>query len=87
MFRPRGSNELGWSFGFVSQRRQLGVVFGIMVQATISLKPSQMIKCCLGLPQKGVSSLKGLGQLKVIPLRLQGPNPKRGLALRQLGLS
>jgi hypothetical protein len=34
----------------------------------------------------GVSPLKGLGGLKVVPLKLQGPNLERRLAPRQLGL-
>jgi hypothetical protein len=34
---------------------------------------------------KGASSLKHLGQLKVVLLNLQGPNPERGLASKQLG--
>jgi hypothetical protein len=36
---------------------------------------------------KEASLLKHLGQLKVVPLNLQGPNPKRSLASGQLGSS
>ncbi len=36
---------------------------------------------------KGASSLKHLGRLRVVPLKLQGLNPERGLALGQLGSS
>ncbi len=46
-----------------------------------------MIKCYLKSLQKGVSLLKCLGRLGVVPLKLQDPNLERGLALGQLGSS
>jgi hypothetical protein len=79
-------NGLERNLGLIGQRRRLGV--GCLQDYGVKHHPFRTLNgrlnIILGFP-KGVSPLKRLGQLEVVPLKLESPNSKKGLSPNDSG--